>query len=134
VAAPFRRSPAPNGLPCFAEPSAGELVHEGRKLVGSAQYREDGAVLQHGSILIDDDQARIPTFMLAPPSPVPPPATLRAILGRAPSVAEVYEALADAVARVDGVTARSLDLDAATRADAERLADHYRDARWTWRR
>ena len=134
VAAPSRRAAAPTGLPCFAEPSAGELTHDGRKLVGSAQYREDGAVLQHGSILVDDDQARIPALMLAPASRVPPPATLRAILGRAPSVGEVHDALANALSRMHGTAALPLDLDPATRGTADRLADHYRDAAWTWRR
>jgi lipoate-protein ligase A len=134
VAAPSRRAAAPTGLPCFAEPSAGELVHGERKLVGSAQLLEDGAALQHGSILIDDDQGRIPAFMLAPPAPARPPATLRAILGRVPRVAELHDALADAVARVERVDTRPLELDATTRADTDRLADRYRDAGWTWRR
>ena len=36
---------------CFAAPARHEIVAGGRKLVGSAQRREGGAFLQHGSIL-----------------------------------------------------------------------------------
>lgn len=38
---------------CFDNPSAHELLHQGRKLVGSAQLRHRGVLLQHGSILLD---------------------------------------------------------------------------------
>ena len=134
AAAPAGRSSPPTGLPCFAEPAAGELTHQGRKLVGSAQWRDDGALLQHGSILVDDDQGSIPSLMKGPAPAAPAPATLRGVLGRAPSAREVHDALAGAVAAFTGATADALDLDPQTRRDAERLADRYRDAAWTWRR
>jgi lipoyl(octanoyl) transferase len=51
-----RRAPIPGLAPCFEAPVAGEVVAGGRKLVGSAQVRDGDAFLQHGSILIDDDQ------------------------------------------------------------------------------
>lgn len=38
---------------CFASPSWHELTVAGRKVAGSAQRRDAGVVLQHGSILID---------------------------------------------------------------------------------
>ncbi|MGG1556365.1 lipoate--protein ligase family protein [Paenibacillus ferrarius] len=40
---------------CFDSPSWYELVVEGRKVAGSAQVRQKGVVLQHGSILLDMD-------------------------------------------------------------------------------
>ncbi len=40
---------------CFDSPSWYELVVEGRKIAGSAQVRQKGVVLQHGSILLDLD-------------------------------------------------------------------------------
>ena len=46
---------------CFASPSWYELKHNGKKLVGSAQLRLQGAILQHGSILTDFD----PELLLA---------------------------------------------------------------------
>ena len=110
---------APGALPCFAEPAPGELAHEGRKLVGSAQWRDDGALLQHGSILVDDDQALIAELMVAPEGTAPAPATLRAILGRAPSGGELHAALADAV-RAQADARR--DVARARRRDASRRA------------
>lgn len=40
---------------CFDSPSWYELVVEGRKIAGSAQTRQKGVVLQHGSVLLDMD-------------------------------------------------------------------------------
>lgn len=40
---------------CFDAPSWYELVVEGRKLVGSAQVRKEGILLQHGSIILHFD-------------------------------------------------------------------------------
>ena len=44
---------------CFDTPSDYELIVDGRKLVGSAQVRKRGAVLQHGSIMLDVDVASL---------------------------------------------------------------------------
>ncbi len=40
---------------CFDSPSWYELVVEGRKVAGSAQTRQKGVILQHGSILLELD-------------------------------------------------------------------------------
>lgn len=42
---------------CFRDPAPGELTARGRKLVGSAQCRRQGGLLQHGSILLENRQA-----------------------------------------------------------------------------
>lgn len=43
---------------CFARPAAHELLDDrGRKLVGSAQARRAGALLQHGSVLLESPRA-----------------------------------------------------------------------------
>ena len=47
------RSSAEHGPVCFDRPSAHEILLHGRKLVGSAQMRRGGGLLQHGSILIE---------------------------------------------------------------------------------
>lgn len=44
---------------CFAAPAEGELTAQGRKLVASAVWRQGDAYLQHGSLLVHDDQARL---------------------------------------------------------------------------
>jgi len=46
----------PDAGPCFREPAPGEVMALGRKLVGSAQRRVGDNLLQHGSILLEDDQ------------------------------------------------------------------------------
>jgi lipoate-protein ligase A len=137
--APARgRALAPSAIPCFAEPAAGELVTDGdgggRKLVGSAQWREDGALLQHGSILVHDDQARLPAFMTAPPASLPVPATLADSLGRAPAAAELADVLFAATRRLADSDAQPLAFDAELDREAARLAVRYRDPSWTWRR
>ncbi len=44
---------------CFNEPSYYEIVANGKKIVGSAQTRRDGKLLQHGSILFDVDYEKL---------------------------------------------------------------------------
>ncbi|HEX6970820.1 MAG TPA: biotin/lipoate A/B protein ligase family protein [Limnochordia bacterium] len=48
---------------CFASPSWYEVAVEGRKVVGSAQVRRGGALLQHGSILLRFDPERLASFL-----------------------------------------------------------------------
>lgn len=139
-AVPVGRAPLPDGAPCFEVPTGGELVVDGpggaRKLVGSAQWREEGALLQHGSILLADDQTAVGALAARPLPPVPPPATLGAVLGRLPSLDEVAAAIF-AAAR-DRLDPGAAPLDAAARAAldaaAAARAPHYRDDGWTWRR
>jgi lipoate-protein ligase A len=56
--APYRPTVRPSDGPtsCFANPVGGEVLANGRKLVGSAQVRRGNAFLQHGSILLDGNQ------------------------------------------------------------------------------
>ena len=92
------RTPIPGTTPCFEAPAAGELVAGSgtgaRKLVGSAQVREGDAFLQHGSILVDDDQQLLAN--LATREPSTSPATLRELTGREVTVHEFAAGLAAA--------------------------------------
>lgn len=49
----------PRSAVCFDAPSWYELVVEGRKVAGSAQIRQKGVILQHGSILLDLDEEKL---------------------------------------------------------------------------
>ncbi len=49
----------PRSSVCFDAPSWYELVVEGRKVAGSAQTRQKGVILQHGSILLDLDADKL---------------------------------------------------------------------------
>lgn len=124
----------PPGLrPCFDAPSAHEIVVDERKLVGSAQWRHEGALLQHGSILIRDDQHWITELLREEVSGAPTSAaTLSESLGREPSLREGAAALREALAASVG-RVRDLD-DAPLEPDVARLVTMYRDDAWTWRR
>jgi lipoate-protein ligase A len=131
--APDRALP-PGDIPCFAEPAKGELSFEGRKLVGSAQVREDGALLQHGSILVEDDQALIAAVSLSPPSiDAVPAATLRNALGRTPTTDEVASVLFRAVMEIEDASATMLD-EADVEAQTSKYIEKYKSEWWTWRR
>jgi lipoate-protein ligase A len=49
----------PRSSVCFDAPSWYELVVEGRKIAGSAQTRQKGVILQHGSILLEIDEDKL---------------------------------------------------------------------------
>jgi lipoate-protein ligase A len=48
---------------CFEVPSAYEIILGGRKLIGSAQTRPAGKVLQHGSVPLHGDIARVARYL-----------------------------------------------------------------------
>ena len=48
---------------CFATASVWEIAIGGQKMVGSAQCREGGAVLQHGSILLRSSEERLASLL-----------------------------------------------------------------------
>lgn len=133
VAVPAGRTASPGLAPCFESPSGGELVVGAQKLVGSAQHREAHAFLQHGSILLDDDQGRLHDLALVPLPQVPPPATLRGCLTYI-THDMVANAITDAVRAVSprGIVVTSDDLLA--NAHVLTAASRYRDPYWTWRR
>jgi len=114
----------PAAFDCFEAPAEDELVVDGRKLVGSAQRRVAGALLQHGSVRLAPD----------------PPAAVRAAGlggGRATSLreegfrggaAELAGALVRAFERVLGERLEPSELSASERRGAaERAAAHAAD-------
>jgi lipoate-protein ligase A len=125
----------PPGLrPCFDVPAEREIVVSGRKLVGSAQWRRGGALLQHGSVLIRDDQSTISRLTNTPMDEPPTAATLAAALGRDPSIEEVSGPLRESLASAVGARVEPLRTDANLTSDFERLRPQYADESWTWRR
>jgi lipoate-protein ligase A len=121
---------------CFETPGEGELVAQGAKLVGSAQWRENGALLQHGSILVDDDQSSLPNFSaadVAANGSIPAPATLHSLLGRAPDPDEVAQVMFEAVRALEDAEATEMT-EGDVRADALERVPNFLDEDWTWRR
>ena len=88
----------PNGPLCFDAPAAGEIVVRGAKLVGSAVWRDRGAYLQHGSILLHDDQALLTAAAQSPTMAAPPAACLAKCCAVAPTWHRVVDILESALA------------------------------------
>ena len=124
----------PGPRPCFDVPAEREIVVGARKLVGSSQWRRGGALLQHGSILVRDDQGLIARLMLTPDGSSPMAATLCDALGGEPSVHQVAEALRNALRALTGNDVRDFEPDAVLLSDVDRLSGTYRGDSWTWRR
>ena len=134
VAAPAERAMAPGLAPCFEAPSAGELIVDSRKLVGSAQWRDREALLQHGSILVDDDQ-ELATTLLRVRRPAPlPPASLRSVLGDPPTATDLAAALHHAIVTLEDPEASRLVVDSAFERRVADARTHFLDEHWTWRR
>lgn len=53
---------------CFASSVQYEIGHAGKKMIGSAQRRLDGVVLQHGSILLGREHLQLVDYLAAPAS------------------------------------------------------------------
>ena len=124
----------PGPRPCFDAPAEREIVVGARKLVGSAQWLRGGALLQHGSILVRDDQQLISRLMVTGAEAHPVPATLSESLGREPSLAEAAKVLRAALGASIGDEPRDLEPDDVLLGEVDRLSDTYRDDSWTWRR
>lgn len=124
----------PGTRPCFDAPSAHEIAVGDRKLVGSAQWRRAGALLQHGSILVEDDQAIIARLMTEEAPPAPAAATLADSLGRVPSFEEVALPILEALGSRTSSAIGPLTCDTALEADCAELQRVFDDDEWTWRR
>ena len=79
---------------CFARPAAHELLDDtGRKMVGSAQARRAGALLQHGSVLLEAPRAA--AYLRSDVGPSLGGIGVRELLGREVGRAELVDALAE---------------------------------------
>ena len=134
--------------PCFDEPAPGEVTVAGRKLVGSAQARLEGVILQHGSLLIGPGQERLSE--LSSTSGVvrtggygeerekyaraPAPISLEEVLGQAPPWHDLVEAVVSGVGGVAGGDWHRGELTEPERVKCLELTERYASAEWTWRR
>ena len=149
VMAEGRGSPAGLGAgPCFDVSAPGEVTVAGRKLVGSAQARLEGAILQHGSLLIGPGQERL--FALGSKSPefralghplkpqngrrVQAPVSLEEVLGQAPPWHHLVESVVSGVSRVAGGDWHRGKLTEPERVKSMELSERYSSDEWTWRR
>lgn len=131
-----RQAPIPSLTPCFKEPVEGEVVAAGRKLVGSAQRREGGVILQHGSLLLDGDQSELRDLLRTPP-PVAEQlsAALSGFLDPPPDWDTLTGALVEGCGEVLGGRFIPGDLSPAERVRASEIAEaRFADPVWTLRR
>lgn len=116
-----KRAPFGTVQPCFAEAAEGEVVAGSRKLVGSAQRYEKRAILQHGSILLGNDQ---------PAGAV----SLAELLESVPPVPEIIKTLRSAFGAVCGISLAPAELSRHELERAQSLEHFYASEAWTWRR
>jgi lipoate-protein ligase A len=116
-----RRATGATEFDCFAAPAQEEICAMGRKLVGSAQRRMRGGVLQHGSIRLTPD----PPEVTGAVGFAPGVATSLAELGVRAQTHELEEALMTAFRRVLGAALDDSVLSPGELRSAERrLATH----------
>ena len=125
------RAPAPSGEPCFRTPVAGEVVAGGRKLVGSAQLHEGGVMLQHGSLLLHDDQTLLARLG---PAVRGTAGSLADHLDPLPAWTELTGALTAGWEEVFGRAPLPAEPGAAELRDARQLMKRHADPEWIWRR
>lgn len=124
------KSPGLDTGSCFARPVGGEIVAPGGKVVGSAQVREGGGLLQHGSILLEQDQSVVRTVTrgAAPPDASAP---LASVLGRRVTFHEVADAI-EAAARDRWPGPWHEPDPAAVLAQARDHVGRFGSDEWTW--
>jgi lipoate-protein ligase A len=120
--APRGRAAGVGDGPCFAAPVGGEVVVNGKKVVGSAQVRHGPAFLQHGSILLDGSQEVIQAVSRQP-SAISAASSLSAVLGKAVDFDQVAAAIV-------GTWGEPL----APSAHPPIRPSVFSDPAWTWRR
>jgi lipoate-protein ligase A len=137
-----RPAPSPSIAPCFRDPAEGEVMVDGRKLIGSAQCRERGVILQHGSLLLSGDQTVVSDLLLEPPSSPDgqaanggkPPAVLADHLTPLPDWADLTAAVIGGWTDTFGAV---LTADAPSASELDRVetisAARYAASAWTWR-
>ena len=128
------------GRPALWMPGRASLIRwearsgrRGRKVVGSAQLREGGALLQHGSILLADDQ-RVVGSVTRGPAPDDESGPLAPLLGREISVEQAAAAVVEAASECWGLSASHRAEPSALMIEAQGHLARFRSPGWTWRR
>jgi len=122
---------------CFEVPSDYEITAGGRKLVGSAQMRAQGVVLQHGALPLWGDITRICPLLSARPDQGQVRAratTVEEVLGRSVTWDDAADAVGAGFAEALNLNLELGDLTEKERVWAEGLrADKYATDDWTRR-
>jgi len=135
---------SPGSSACFDSPSWYELVVEGKKVAGSAQTRQKGVILQHGSILLDMDVELLFSLLRFPSERVKErmmdsfrqkAVTINEVSPRPVGLAEAITAFRQGFASGLEVELVEAELTADEKALAEELAvNRYATCEWNLRR
>lgn len=128
---------------CFDSPSWYEVIYQGRKLVGSAQTRKNGVILQHGSIPFILDAEKLFSVLKVKSEELRgrlaqslkrQACGLNEILGRQVSYAEAMEAFAQGFAEELGLALEKQELTGKELELAQHLEQSkYRTREWNFR-
>lgn len=125
------------GPVCFEVPSNYEIVFGGKKLVGSAQMRKAGVVLQHGTLPLHGDIARISLYLTSHPDPERVrgrATTVEAAIGRLIDFDVAAEFMAQGFARALNLRLEPDGLTSEEQAWTEELRrEKYARDEWTYR-
>jgi lipoate-protein ligase A len=133
LAAPRGAAPLGAGA-CFAAPAGGEVIAEGGgKVVGSAQVRAGNAFLQHGSIILENDQPLVDALVSGAAAPSHA-AGLASLLHGPSTAGRVSAAIADEARARWHMDAPGTAWPARLREHARELLPRFRSDEWTWRR
>jgi lipoate-protein ligase A len=124
---------------CFDVPSHYEVTAYGRKLVGSAQVRRKGMVLQHGALPLEGDVSRLVDVLALSEADrgvlrgklLERAIALDEVVGRVVSFDEVAEALIGGFGRALNLELVPGELSAFEREAAEGLMSRYTGDEWT---
>jgi lipoyl(octanoyl) transferase len=132
--APRKLTPPVTAGACFSHAAGGEIMSAAGKVVGSAQYRYGRGLLQHGSILLEDDQRGVHVVTVGADSSAVRGAPLSRVLGRSTTPAEVCSAIGIAGSTCwEGMW----DTDPDSLGVLQEASPHFprfRSEAWTWSR
>lgn len=133
-----------HGPVCFDGPARYEITVGGRKLVGSAQSRRKGSVLQHGTLPLEGDITRILDALRQDDGVDIKDArlhltgralTLETALGKKVSFNQAAQVMAEGFARALNLTLEPVELTPEEQAAAEQIcAEKYANDDWTLRK
>lgn len=133
----------PRSSVCFDAPSWYELVVEDRKIAGSAQTRQKGVILQHGSILKDIDiddlfdmfifkNERLKDKMKQ--AFIDKAVAINDISDKVVSLEEMEEAFEKGFQKGLDISFKPLELTKEQQAEVKELAEKYKSDEWTYRK
>lgn len=138
--APQPARDAPKSAACFDLPGDYEITVGGRKLIGSAQARRHGTLLQHGTLLLHADLDALTAVLRLPPALHATVLAQRLIaldelLGYQPTFEQVAAALVQGFEQIWQIRLEPDELSSAEQERAEQLViERFGNPAWTERR